>query len=148
MYIYIYVHIYLHVYVYVHIYVYIYICIYTHIYIYTHTYISRVNPNPNPHTHPLMNQVEARYDANTRTLSGKKLTGNDFVGAGKVSWQVVVPSGFEAPVCSLVSSLWHNVYTPRWDTCIMEVRSFLYIYMYAHLYKYIYRERGIYPQHL
>jgi hypothetical protein len=69
-----------------------------------------------------VSQVEARYDPTTRTLVAKKLTGNDFVGAGKVTWEMTAPSGSEAASCKVVSSMWQHVYTPRRDACSVEVR--------------------------
>lgn len=68
-------------------------------------------------------QVEARYDSTRRTLVAKKLTGNDFVGAGKVTWEISAPSGSDGAACKVVSSLWQHVFTPRWDACSVEVRS-------------------------
>lgn len=44
--------------------------------------------------------MEVSYEASTSTLRGTKLTGNQFVRAGRVSWEVT-PKG-----CKMVSSLW------------------------------------------
>ena len=55
--------------------------------------------------------LELRYDAASRTLSAKKLTGNRYVPAGQITWEAT-PTG-----CRIVSSAWANVYTPRWDAC-------------------------------
>ncbi|EOD09128.1 hypothetical protein EMIHUDRAFT_437185 [Emiliania huxleyi CCMP1516] len=60
--------------------------------------------------------VEARLDAAAGTLSATKLTGNEFVRAGRVSWEVGPGGG-----CKMVSSMWQNAYTPRWDGCAVEV---------------------------
>mmetsp|Transcript_33256 Transcript_33256/g.87491 ORF Transcript_33256/g.87491 Transcript_33256/m.87491 type:complete len:300 (-) Transcript_33256:110-1009(-) len=59
--------------------------------------------------------MELSYDATTSTLSGTKLTGNQYVRAGRVSWEAT-PSG-----CRVVSSQWANVYTPRWDPCTLTM---------------------------
>jgi len=59
--------------------------------------------------------VEAVYDASSGVLSGTKLTGNDFVRAGRVSWTVSLGS------CKVVSSLWQGSFTPRWDACHLTV---------------------------
>jgi len=59
--------------------------------------------------------LELQYNASTSTLSGTKLTGNQFVRAGRVSWEAT-RSG-----CRVVSSQWANVYTPRWDACSLTM---------------------------
>jgi len=59
--------------------------------------------------------LEATLEPSTGVLSGVKLTGNSFVGAGRVSWTVSSTS------CKVVSSLWQGVYTPRWDPCKLLV---------------------------
>ena len=55
--------------------------------------------------------VEVAYDASSGVLSGTKLTGNQFVRAGRVSWEVTATS------CKVVSSVWAGAFTPRWDPC-------------------------------
>ena len=59
--------------------------------------------------------VELRYDASKGMLTGTKLTGNQYVRAGRVSWEVTQTT------CRVVSSLWAGVYTPRWDPCRMTI---------------------------
>jgi len=55
--------------------------------------------------------IEVVYDNSANTLRATKLTGNQFVRAGRVSWEVTPTS------CKVVSSLWAGSYTPRWDPC-------------------------------
>jgi len=59
--------------------------------------------------------VELRYDASKGMLTGIKLTGNQYVRAGRVSWEVTQTT------CRVVSSLWAGVYTPRWDPCRLTI---------------------------
>ena len=59
--------------------------------------------------------VELRYDASKGMLTGTKLTGNQYVRAGRVSWEVTQTT------CRVVSSLWAGVYTPRWDPCRLTI---------------------------
>ncbi len=59
--------------------------------------------------------LELRYNASTSMLSGTKLTGNQFVRAGRVSWEA------SSTGCRVVSSQWANVYTPRWDPCTLTM---------------------------
>lgn len=59
--------------------------------------------------------IEASYDASANVLTGTKLTGNDFVRAGRASWKVSLGT------CKVVSSLWQGVYSPRWDSCKLRV---------------------------
>ena len=59
--------------------------------------------------------LELSYDASTSTLTGTKLTGNQFVRAGRLSWEAT-PSG-----CRVVSSMWSGVYKPRWDPCSLTM---------------------------
>ena len=59
--------------------------------------------------------VELRYDASKGMLTGTKLTGNQYVRAGRVSWEVTQTT------CRVVSSLWAGVYTPRWDPCRLRI---------------------------
>lgn len=59
--------------------------------------------------------LEVTYDPTSLTLSGKKLTGNQFVQAGRVSWEAT-PSG-----CRVVSSAWAGQFTPRWDPCTLTM---------------------------
>lgn len=58
--------------------------------------------------------LELRYNTSLSTLQGTKLTGNQFVRAGRISWEAT-RSG-----CRVVSSQWANVYTPRWDACTLS----------------------------
>jgi len=55
--------------------------------------------------------IDVTYDAATHTLRGTKLTGNQFVRAGRVSWEATPTA------CMVVSSMWAGAYTPRWDVC-------------------------------
>ena len=48
-------------------------------------------------------------------LTGTKLTGNQFVRAGRATWTISATS------CHVVSSLWAGVYTPRWEACRVDV---------------------------
>ena len=59
--------------------------------------------------------IDSRYDAGRRMLVGSKLTGNDFVRAGRTSWELT------ASGCRVVSSLWRGSFTPRWDSCHLRV---------------------------
>lgn len=59
--------------------------------------------------------LELRYNTSTSMLTGTKLTGNQFVRAGRVSWEASSTS------CRVVSSQWANVYTPRWDPCTLTM---------------------------
>ena len=59
--------------------------------------------------------IEATYDASTRTLTGTKLTGGDYVRAGRVTWEMTTNN------CRIVSSLYKNAFTPRWDECNVKV---------------------------
>ena len=59
--------------------------------------------------------LEMVYNASTGVLSATKLTGNQYVRAGRVSWEAT-PSP-----CRVVSSLWANAYTPRWDPCTLTM---------------------------
>jgi hypothetical protein len=59
--------------------------------------------------------LELTYDPSSSTLSGTKLTGNSFVGAGRMSWEAT-PSG-----CRVVSSVWAGQFTPRWDPCTLTM---------------------------
>jgi len=59
--------------------------------------------------------VELRYDAGSGMLSGTKLTGNQFVRAGRVSFEITQSS------CRVVSSMWAGAFTPRWDPCRLAI---------------------------
>ena len=59
--------------------------------------------------------LELRYDPRSSTLSGTKLTGNQFVRAGRVSFEAT-PKG-----CRVVSSMWAGAYAPRWDPCSLTM---------------------------
>lgn len=59
--------------------------------------------------------LELKYDPTTETLSATKLTGNQFIRAGRLSWEAT-PVG-----CRVVSSMWSGVYTPRWDPCTLTM---------------------------
>lgn len=59
--------------------------------------------------------MELEYDAVAKSLRGTKLTGNQYVRAGRVSWEAT-PVG-----CRVVSSLYAGVYSPRWDPCTLTM---------------------------
>jgi len=59
--------------------------------------------------------IEATFESSSTVLTGTKLTGNDFVRAGRASWTISPTS------CKVVSSLWSGVFTPRWDGCKLRV---------------------------
>ena len=59
--------------------------------------------------------VELRYDTAKGMLTGIKLTGNQYVRAGRASFEVTQTT------CRVVSSLWAGVYTPRWDPCRLTI---------------------------
>jgi len=59
--------------------------------------------------------LELSYDAESTTLSATKLTGNNHVRAGRVTW-VATPSG-----CRVVSSSYAGAWDPRWDPCTLTV---------------------------
>lgn len=59
--------------------------------------------------------VELRLDASNGMLSGTKLTGNQFVRAGRVSFEITQSS------CRVVSSMWAGAFTPRWDPCRLAI---------------------------
>ena len=61
--------------------------------------------------------IETEFDAASGTLTATKLTGNDFVRAGRVTWTASDSS------CQVVSSLWAGAFTPRWDPCVMSVED-------------------------
>jgi len=77
--------------------------------------------------------VEVKYHSSKSTLVATKLTGNDFVGAGRVTWEISPPSGSEGTSCKVVSSLWQHVYTPRWDACSVEVEDVDHMAVTLHL---------------
>ena len=56
--------------------------------------------------------IELRYDSSNSMLTGRKLTGNQYVRAGRASFEVTQNS------CRVVSSMWAGVFTPRWDPCV------------------------------
>jgi hypothetical protein len=58
--------------------------------------------------------LELKYEPQKETLVATKLTGNQFVQAGRVTWEAT-PTG-----CRVVSSVWANVHTPRWDPCTVR----------------------------
>lgn len=51
------------------------------------------------------------------TLRGTKMTGNQYVRAGRLSWEATATS------CSVVSSLYAGAYTPRWDPCELTMHD-------------------------
>ncbi len=56
--------------------------------------------------------IELEYDPTSATLSATKLTGNQFVRAGRVTWDATPTS------CRVVSSLYAGAaFAPRWDPC-------------------------------
>jgi len=59
--------------------------------------------------------VEVTWDAGRGLLLGTKLTGNQFVRAGRVSWEI------SQTACRVVSSVWAGAYTPRWDPCRLRI---------------------------
>merc|ERR1712070_855535 len=61
--------------------------------------------------------IETEFDASSGLLTATKLTGNDHVRAGRVTWTASQAS------CQVVSSLWPGAFTPRWDPCEMSVQD-------------------------
>ena len=61
--------------------------------------------------------IEARYDSASSTLSGVKMTGNEYVPAGKVSWEAT-PKG-----CRVVSSQYAGRFNARWDQCSLTMNG-------------------------
>lgn len=62
-----------------------------------------------------LEMLEMSYEPATSTLSGIKLTGNNFVPAGKTSWEAT-PVG-----CSVASSLYAGKFTGQWDPCTLTM---------------------------
>ena len=90
--------------------------------------------------------VEVTWDAGRGLLLGTKLTGNQFVRAGRVSWESAPPpprataraaararapppsptaafarAAVSQTACRVVSSVWAGAYTPRWDPCRLRI---------------------------
>ena len=59
--------------------------------------------------------LEMEYDASTSTLRARKLTGNNFVPAGQISWEAT-PVG-----CKIASSMYAGRFTVQWDRCSLTM---------------------------